>query len=96
MTFQEFSTSLHQTEPPAHLSAVLRGLWYDGVGDWDRAHQEVQDLEGRDAAWIHAYLHRKEGDLSNAQYWYRRANREMPRASLESEWQSLVEHFLPA
>lgn len=96
MTVSEFKQTFSQPQPPASLSAVLRGLWFDGKGDWHRAHEEVQDLEGPHGAWIHAYLHRKEGDLSNAQYWYRRAQKSMPSVSLETEWQSLVEHFLSA
>ncbi|MFM6937266.1 MAG: hypothetical protein ACKOXH_06220 [Aquirufa sp.] len=72
---------------------VLASLWYDAQGDWDQAHAQVDHLSGRDAAWVHAYLHRKEGDLWNADYWYARAQKKRPSCTLEAEWESLVLHF---
>ena len=69
-------------------------LWYDGAGDWDKAHAVAQDINGPDGVHIHAYLHRKEGDQWNAQYWYNRAGRTMPDVSLEQEWAQLVREYL--
>ncbi|MBE7212415.1 MAG: hypothetical protein INR65_15450 [Gluconacetobacter diazotrophicus] len=75
------------------LDGALLALWWDARGDWERAHTVAQDLPGPDGALIHAYLHRKEGDLGNAGYWYRRAGRPVATGSLEEEWQGLVEEF---
>lgn len=72
---------------------MLLALWLDASGDWDGAHRAIQAETGEDPAWVHAYLHRKEGDLSNAGYWYRRAGRDMPATSLEDEWTSLATYF---
>jgi len=92
MTFDEFKASLGGTKtPPAGLGGALEALWHDARGDWHAAHQRVQSESGEDAAWVHAYLHRKEGDLSNAHYWYRRAGKTPSRASLEEEWQAIAE-----
>jgi hypothetical protein len=68
-------------------------LWYAHHGDWDRAHDIAQDMPGRDGAWLHAYLHRVEGDAFNAGYWYRRADRPEPTESLTEEWETLAAHF---
>lgn len=73
------------------LSDHLRALWHEGSGDWAAAHAVVQDMDDAEAAWIHAYLHRREGDLSNADYWYRRAGRKRPAMGLDEEWVFLVE-----
>jgi hypothetical protein len=86
MDRETFEASLEEEEPPDSLSAPLRALWYDGRGNWDRAHEIAQHEGGSTGAWIHAYLHRKEGDLSNASYWYRRANHSTPETSREEEW----------
>jgi Tfp pilus assembly protein PilF len=94
MTFTEFNNSLKESQPPKAAGDLLRALWYDARGDWHQAHTIVQDIESSDAAAIHAYLHRKEGDLSNAGYWYRRAGRAVHRGSLEEEWRELVEAYL--
>ena len=93
MNFQEFVQSLNQQEPPA-VSPMLVALWYDHRGDWDRAHQIVQDINKPMASWIHAYLHRKEGDLGNAGYWYSRAGKSRPEMDLEVEWEQLVQELL--
>ncbi|MFM7838026.1 MAG: hypothetical protein ACKO6K_00545 [Chitinophagaceae bacterium] len=79
---------------PEHYSPCLRALLEDQQGHWDNAHQLIQDLDTQDAAWVHAYLHRKEGDLANADYWYRRAGRKRPDLSWQEEWSSLKEYFL--
>lgn len=95
MTPDEFEASLNASEPPVDASAYLTALWYERHGNWNRAHEIVQDIETREAAAIHAYLHRREGDLANAQYWYRRAHR--PAAlelSLDDEWKNLVREML--
>lgn len=76
--------------PPAGLSAPLAALWWDARGDWDKAHACVQDENGPDAAWVHAYLHRKEGDLGNAGYWYRRAGRPVAQGPLGAEWEAIA------
>jgi hypothetical protein len=82
--------SLKQNDPPQNLSMHLKALWYDAKGDWQKAHNLIQDFHDNTAAWIHAYLHRKEGDMGNAGYWYSRAGKEMPQFSLEKEWEHLV------
>ena len=94
MTLEEFRQSLDSTTPPAGLSAVLQALWHDGRGDWEAAHQVAQDVPDPDGAWVHAYLHRREGDLSNADYWYERAGRVRTQDALEKEWASLVAELL--
>lgn len=94
MTIAEFKQSLKSASAPDGLSVELRALWHDGKGDWDAAHETIQDVNSKNAAWIHAYLHRKEGDAGNAGYWYSRAGKEMARVSLDQEWNDLVEYFL--
>ena len=73
MIVDDFHQSLTSAKPPAELTLAVAGLWWDAKGDWTRAHELAQQDEGRDGSWVHAYLHRKEGDQSNAVYWYRRA-----------------------
>jgi hypothetical protein len=90
---QLFLDSLLADTPPAHLSPILKSLWFDAKGDWQRAHDLVDQLGGQDAAWVHAYLHRKEGDIWNSDYWYARAKKVRPDVTLEVEWESLVNHF---
>lgn len=82
------------SEPDENFSIVLKSLWYDGKGDWDKAHSLIDRLNDQDSAWVHAYLHRKEGDLWNADYWYVRAKKTRPKISLEEEWERLVQEFL--
>lgn len=94
MTYEEFKKSLATSEPPAGISDVLKALWYEGKGDWEASHNIAQDIHDRNGSWIHAYLHRKEGDLSNARYWYRQANKPEFIGSLQDEWTSLVRMFL--
>jgi hypothetical protein len=91
MNAAEFRQSLQSHEPPAELSAPLTALWWDAKGEWARAHGLVDELETPEAMAVHAYLHRKEGEEWNADYWYRRAGRTYRRALLEEEWQALVE-----
>jgi len=94
MNPQEFTSSLAQSEPPAGLSAPLAALWWDAKGDWIRSHALVDELETAAGMAVHAYLHRKEGQASNADYWYQRAGRKFHRPTLEAEWQALVEALL--
>ena len=94
MTLDEFRTTLSDKEPPQSASLLVAALWHDARDDWNRAHQIAQDIENEDAAWVHAYLHRKEGDLGNAAYWYRRARRPVCDIPLESEWTEIVASLL--
>ena len=94
MNFDEFNSSLEGASPPPDLSGPLEALWHDARGDWHTAHQRVQSESGEDAAWVHAYLHRKEGDLSNAHYWYRRAGKSPSHASLDEEWQAIAKSLV--
>lgn len=91
MTIQDFKNSLQQSAAPKELDDVQQALWYDGKGNWDKAHAMIQDNNDSKSAWIHAYLHRKEGDTFNAQYWYTRAGKEMPQTTLQEEWENLVD-----
>jgi len=94
MTHVDFKQTLSLDSPPAGLGALLEALWHDARGNWDLAHRIVQDLPTSEAAWIHAYLHRREGDLANAAYWYRRASQPVCSRSLEEEWQTIVAALL--
>jgi hypothetical protein len=94
MTIDDFRQSLAATEPPARLTLALAGLWWDAKGDWARAHESAQQDEGVEGAWVHAYLHRKEGDQNNAAYWYSRAGKPICREPLDAEWVSLVRVLL--
>jgi hypothetical protein len=94
MDLSLFSASLNSAAPPLGLHPLLRALWLDAKGDFDGAHSIAQDIADKDGARVHAYLHRKEGDLSNAGYWYRRAGCEVFEGSLTSEWEALVQRFL--
>jgi hypothetical protein len=95
MTLQEFKNTLYSENPPRGISEIAKALWYDAKGDWEAAHDIAQSQEGvRDYDLLHAYLHRKEGDNWNANYWYRRAKAQMSIISLEEEWEELVIHFL--
>lgn len=89
-----FHASLTREAPDAKLSPELKSLWYDAKGDWGKAHDLVDQLPLANAAWVHAYLHRKEGDIWNADYWYARAKKTRPAISLEAEWENLVTYFL--
>lgn len=90
MSFAEFQASLGHDAPPAGLSPALTALWHDGRGDWAQAHRCVQDDASPEAAWVHAYLHRKEGDAGNAAYWYARARRPVCDSELAQEWESIA------
>jgi hypothetical protein len=94
MDLARFRASLDAPAPPSGLSAALAALWWDARGDWDRAHAAAMGDDGTDAAWVHAYLHRKEGDRSNAAYWYRRAGRPVPAGTLAAEWEEIATALL--
>jgi hypothetical protein len=89
-----FHESLSHPVPPAQFSVLLKSLWSDKKGDWKKAHDLVDSLPGAEAAWVHAYLHRKEGDIWNADYWYARAKKVRPSSTLEEEWEELTNHFI--
>jgi hypothetical protein len=94
MKFEEFRKSLSVSSPPDNLSGYLQALWYDAKGDWNKSHDIIQNIEDKTAAWIHAYLHRKEGDIGNADYWYRRAGKSRPNHTLTEEWEAIVKALL--
>ena len=94
MTKTTFKQSITGSKPPQNLYVYLKALWHDAKGNWAKAHTLIKDLENKDAAWIHAYLHRKEGDNRNADYWYRRAGKNRPAADLQVEWEQIVAAFL--
>lgn len=94
MTLNEFISTISASAPPEGIRDTLLALWHDARGDWNAAHQVAQDIPDPDGAWVHAYLHRKEGDNSNAAYWYRRARRPIATTSLDEEWRELVSEFL--
>ncbi len=93
MTLKEFTATLSTSRPP-DVEPLLRALWHDARGDWEQAHAIAQDIESKDAAWVHAYLHRKEGDASNAAYWYGQANQPVASDSLAAEWARIVAALL--
>jgi hypothetical protein len=94
MTLSEFDRSLSNPKPPAGLSPALAALWWAGKDDWDKAHRIVMDEGGKDCAWVHAYLHRVEGDLGNARYWYGQARRPVSTRPLAAEWNAIVRELL--
>ncbi len=94
MNFEQFQESTSAKEAPTELPLVLTALWWDFKGDWTKAHECAQQHDSADHAWVHAYLHRKEGDLDNARYWYGRAGRPVFNGSLEGEWREIAEALL--
>jgi hypothetical protein len=91
---KSFKESVALEAPDPALSPSLKSLWYDAKGDWKKAHDLVDSLAGEEAAWVHAYLHRKEGDSWNADYWYAKAKKSRPTCSLEDEWANLADYFI--
>jgi hypothetical protein len=94
MQFGQFKASVKESAPPANVSAPLTALWYAARGDWEKAHAIAQDIPTPEGSWVHAWLHRQEGDQNNAHYWYVRAGRPMPQLSLEEEWETIVTWLL--
>jgi hypothetical protein len=95
MTFEELRISLTKESPP-EADPLVVALWWDAKGNWSRAHEIAQDIDSAPGAWVHAYLHRKEGDGWNADYWYRRAGKPSCQLSLDKEWTDIVQHLLTA
>jgi hypothetical protein len=94
MTLEQFRESLKHDAPPAELDLALTGLWWDAKGDWTKAHESAQQDESPRGSRVHAYLHRKEGDASNAAYWYGRAGRSAAANSLADEWREIASALL--
>ncbi|WP_425405197.1 hypothetical protein [Hwanghaeella sp.] len=94
MTVEDFIRSIDGTAPPPGLSLPLQALWWDRKGDWEKAHSCAQDEPDSNGSWVHAYLHRVEGDLGNAGYWYSRAGRTAHSGALQQEWDEIVSHLL--
>ena len=95
MTLNEFMQLLEKQEQcPSFLPETLQALWYDKKGDWHKAHNILNDASDADSAWVHAYLHRKEGDLNNARYWYNRSGKPEFTAQLNQEWEQIVTNLL--
>lgn len=94
MNLAEFRLSLGQSSPPSDLSLALQALWFEARGDWNKAHELAQEDGDSPGAWVHAYLHRKEGDVSNARYWYSQAGRPVCSGSLDEEWAAISEALL--
>jgi len=93
VTLEEFRKSTNHSEPP-NAPVLLLSLWHDARGDWEKSHSLAQDVNTPEGSWVHAYLHRKEGDIFNAQYWYNRAKQKIPDYSLEEEWKEIAEALL--
>jgi hypothetical protein len=96
MTVDDLRASLRDPAPPPGLDPLLQALWLAGRGDWDGAHAIAQDVDGPDGAWVHAHLHRKEGDASNAAYWYRLAAKPVCTGDLDDEWTEIARCLLGA
>jgi len=90
MDLEQFKQSLSQDRPPSQVSDHLKALWHDARGNWEQSHNIIQDIDDNNATWIHAYLHRKEGDIWNADYWYSKAGKKRPSVSLQQEWENIV------
>ena len=93
MTLGDFKATLGTATPPPVAPALL-ALWHDARGDWDAAHRVAQDVDDATGAWVHGYLHRKEGDAGNAAYWYRRAARPVATQDLQTEWEQIASALL--
>ena len=95
MTLADFEAAVaERRQLPAGTSALVRALWHDATGDWDGAHALAQEVDSNDGAWVHAYLHRREGDIGNAHYWYRRAGRPPASGALDQERRAIVASLL--
>ena len=94
MNFQEFNQSLSASAPPPDFNIPLQALWHDAKGAWHTAHALVQNHQDAHSCRVHAFLHREEGDLGNANYWYKRAGKTMPNGSLRQEWETIVKELI--
>lgn len=92
--YDDFKDTLQKRQPPNEWPEALKALWYDASGDWKASHDIAQDLDNTLGSWIHAYLHRKEGDAYNAGYWYRSAKQDFPKMSLGEEHRVITEFVL--
>lgn len=94
MSFEDFRDSITAGKPPSEAGQALRALWHDAHGEWDQAHELAQSAGGREGDWVHAYLHRKEGDEMNAGYWYARAGKAAAKGESPAEWEMIVRALL--
>ena len=94
MNLKDFKSSIASRRMPEKMSEELKAMWHDGAGEWDRAHDIAQEISGAEGSWVHAYLHRKEGDQSNASYWYSRAGQPVCKTSLDEEWADITTALL--
>jgi hypothetical protein len=95
LTLSDLESAASARRPlPQDADPLIKALWHDATGNWSDAHELVQNIDSAEAAWIHAYLHRKEGDLQNAQYWYRRAARPAAGGPLPDEWRAIAQSLL--
>jgi len=94
MTYDEFILAIENNEPPSNQPLYIQSLWWDAKGDWNKAHSLIDSLNDKNSCLVHAYLHRKEGDIWNADYWYRRANAQRPSVSLDEEWKNITMKLL--
>ena len=94
MTYDEFILTIENNEEPTNQPLYIQALWYDAKGNWQHAHSLIDSLDDKNSCWVHAYLHRKEGDISNANYWYGRAQKQRPPNSLQEEWNTIAMSLL--
>ncbi len=94
MTYDEFLLTIENDELPSNQPLYIQALWWDAKGDWDKAHALIDSLDDKNSCLVHAYLHRKEGDISNADYWYHRAHTHRPDIDLQKEWKSIALELL--
>jgi hypothetical protein len=94
MIAEELRAALRDAQPPPDVPPLVRALWFAGRGDWDAAHSIAQDVSGPEGAWVHAHLHRREGDAGNAAYWYRAAKKPVPSQGLDEEWSDIARSLL--
>ncbi|NOT76096.1 MAG: hypothetical protein HOP08_14310 [Cyclobacteriaceae bacterium] len=94
MTLEEFNSSLNDAGPPEESGSLLKAMWWDKKGNWEGAHNLAQEIETKDGAWVHAYLHRKEGDVGNASYWYSKAGRKIFHGSSDLEWEEIIKALI--
>jgi len=94
MTYDEFILTIETKEPPSNLPLYIQSLWWDAKGEWHKAHSLIDSLDDSNSCWVHAYLHRKEDDAANANYWYRRAGKQCPDESLQDEWNAISMEML--
>ena len=94
MDFEAFKRSMAGRAPPPGLAPAIEALWWDAKGNWNKAHDRAQAQDDKQGAWVHAYWHRKEGDLANARYWYRQASKPAATGSFETEWEAIVRALL--